>query len=126
MNEVVIFFISLSLKMIGFKYLGYTGIGISIILVYVFYTLLMLFVAKRKFGFKLSQEYYQLFLPNLMFCLVALVVSLVFGSQWWKYVIGSFVLVVSVWYSYKKLDERIHVKEVISGYIKRKKNEPNY
>lgn len=126
MNEVVIFFISLSLKMIGFKYLGYTGIGVSIILVYVFYTLLMLFVAKHKFGFKLSQEYYQLFLPNLMFCLVALVVSLVFGSQWWKYVIGSFVLVVSVWYSYKKLDERIHVKEAISGYIKRKKNEPNY
>lgn len=120
-NEIIIFVVSLSLKMIGFKFWGYTGIGAAIILVYVFYTVLMLFVARRKFGFKLSSEFNHLSLPNIALCLASLLISLLCGSHWWKYAIGGIILVVSLWYSYKELDERIHLRNAIGSFINKKR-----
>ena len=122
-NELILFPISLSLKMVGFKFWGYTGIGVSIIVVYLLYSIVMYFVARRKFGFGFSQEFFRLFLPNLILCLIVLMSSLLFGSHWWKYVIGCLVLAFSLLFSYKELDKRIHVKDALMARINKKKKD---
>lgn len=124
LNECIIFVISLSLKFAGFYFGSFTGIGMAIILVYIIYTILLLIVSKRTFGFTLSAGFFKVAIPNFVVCALALAVALLGGAHWWKYVIGVIILGVSVWLSYTELDKRIHIKDVLLARInKRKKDE---
>ena len=114
MNESIIFFVSLSLKFIGFYYGSYTGIGIAIILVYVVYCLLMMAVCKHRFRFKLSIGFYKIASASIALCGIALVVSNIGGINWWKYLIGVVTLIISLGYSYNELDKRIHLSRFLA------------
>jgi len=122
-NECVIFSVSISLKFAGFYYGSYTGIGIALILIYIIYTLLMLFVGKRRFGFKLDNEFFKIGVPSILFCVFALTISYLGGTHWWKYVIGVVILGVSLWFSYVELDKRVHIKDALFARINKKNNE---
>lgn len=118
-NEIVIFCISLSLKVLGFKFLGFTGIGLAIILVYFLYTIILLFVCKRLFCFRLDNEFYKIAFPSLTLCVIASLMSFLLGSLWLKYVLGSVVFVFSLLYSYQQLNARIHIKYLVLSKIHR-------
>jgi PST family polysaccharide transporter len=123
MNECIIFVFSISLKYAGFYYGSFTGIGIAIILVYIIYTILMLVVSKRRFGFTLSSGFYKIAIPNFIICVLALTVSFLGGAHWWRYVIGTMILGGSVWFSYTELDKRIHIKDALMARVNKKKKD---
>lgn len=123
LNECIIFVISLSLKFTGFYFGSFTGIGMAIILVYIIYTILLLIVGKRIFGFTLSAGFFKIAIPNFVVCALALAVSFLGGVHWWKYVIGVIILGVSLWFSYTELDKRIHIKDSLLARINKKKKD---
>ena len=120
-NEIIIFFISLSCKFIGFYYAGFTGIGISIIVVYVIYTLIMAIVARKHFGFSFDKGFVKLGLISAVICLVALTVSYFGKIHWWKYVIGVAILGLAIYFSFKELDKRVNIKKSFSKFMNKKK-----
>ena len=122
-NECIMFFISLSLKYVGFYYGSYTGVGIAVIAIYIIYTLLMLLISKRRFGFVLSKTFFKISVPSFIFCSLALVVSVAGNVHWWKYVIGIIILGVSIWFAYTELDKRVHIKNALLARISKTKNE---
>lgn len=119
-NEIIIFFISLSCKFVGFYYFGFTGIGVSIIVVYLVYTAIMAIVAKKRFGFSFDNGFIKLTLTSTAICFVALMVSYFGKIHWWKYAIGVVMLFVAVYYSYLELDQRMNIKAAFSKLIKKK------
>jgi PST family polysaccharide transporter len=119
-NEIIIFFISLSCKFIGFYFFGFTGIGVAIIVVYLVYTAIMAIVAKKRFGFSFDNGFMKLTLTSTAICFTALMVSYFGNIHWWKYAIGVMMLFVAVYYSYKELDQRMNIKAAFSKLIKKK------
>lgn len=115
-NEVVIFIISLSLKTCGFIWNGYTGIGMALVLIYILYSLMMYIVAKKKFGYKFSKEFIRISIISIIICSMAVIFSYCLGNVWYKYVIGSCILVASLFFCVIELNKRIN----LLGNVKRK------
>lgn len=122
-NECVMFVVSLSLNYAGFYYGSYTGVGIAIILVYIIYTLLMLVVGRRKFGFYFADGIKTIGTVCLAICCFALAVVYMGGTHWWRYVGGVLILCVSVLYSYRELNKKVQIKNVLLARINKKRNE---
>lgn len=116
-NEIVIFIISLSLKTMGFMWKEYTGIGIAIIVVYIIYTLIMYFVAKKKFSFFFSKELKTIAIFSIIFCLLALGSSVILGASIIKYIIGVTILLIACVYTINELEKRINIIAKIKGRL---------
>ncbi len=54
-------------------------------------------------------ELFQVFLTVLCFILIK------WMSKPYPYIIGSFLISISAWFSFKELDKRIEIKTVFSG-----------
>lgn len=119
-NEIIIFFISLSCKFVGFYYASFTGIGVAIIVVYLIYTLIMAIVAKKHFGFSFDKSLIKLAIPITAICFIALMVSYIGTTHWWKYAIGVVLLFVAVYYSFKELNQRVNLKATFSKLLNKK------
>jgi O-antigen/teichoic acid export membrane protein len=112
-NETIMFVVSLSLNVAGFMWKQYTGIGISLVLIYIIYTVLMYLIAKRKFRYSVSVELLKMATLSLLFCSLAVAISVVLGSSWLKYAIGIWVLLASISYSIFELNKRVQILKAV-------------
>ena len=75
------------------------------------------------FGFYLGFGIKKIGTVCLVICCLALVVAFLGGTHWWRYMAGVFILGVSLYYSYRELDKKVHVKNVLLARINMRKNE---
>lgn len=118
-NEILIFFISLSLKTGGFLWNEYTGIGIALVFIYIIYTIIMYVMASKKFGFTFSQEFTRISTRSILICSGAVAVSFALGAHWLKYVLGLCILLVSIAFCGIELNKRINLVANIKRKIKK-------
>ncbi|MGN0033241.1 MAG: oligosaccharide flippase family protein [Candidatus Limimorpha sp.] len=118
-NEILIFFISLSLKTIGFLWNEYTGIGIALVLIYIIYVIIMYVRARKRFGFTFSQEFVRICAIAIIICSAAVAVSFALGTLWIKYVLGSCILLVALVFCGIELNKRINLVANIKKRFKK-------
>ena len=115
-NEVISNFNILVLNLLGYHFMGLTGLGISFLVGYMFYLIQMFILSKRKFEFSFSSTLIRIFIIQFLLAIGSFI-AVRFLSNPYPYIIGVVLILVSSSYSYRELDKRIGVKTVINRAV---------
>lgn len=118
-NELIANVYLLGLNLLGYKYFGLAGMGVSFLLSYLLYLVQVYLVSKIKFGFSFDTSFLKIFFPQLLLVIVCfLAVKLI--PKPGSYFVGIVVILVSSFLSYKEMDKRIAVRQIVSKISRRK------
>lgn len=106
-------------NILGYKYFGLTGMGISFLISYVFLLLQVYFIAKYKYEFSFSTQFYKIFGIQLIIGIICFAITMFIATPL-AYFLGLPFILISVWYSFKELDKRIDLKNLITSNKKQK------
>lgn len=121
-NEVIAITITFTCNMLGYKFFGLTGFGISVVITYVIYLIQMLLVTKHYFNFNFGKNLWRLFaLLNIL--VLSALVSKVLLSEIAGYVVGCVLLLITGWYSLMLLDRKMGIKKSIASKLKKSHEE---
>ena len=101
----------------GYYFWGLEGIGIGFVLLYIFHSLLMLIICRKKYEFSFTGTFFRMFRFQYVLCLFAFIIVYIYKYPI-GYISGSICLCVSAFYSFRELDKRIDIK----GFILKLKN----
>ena len=106
-------------SLLGYHYMGLTGLGMAFALEYVVYFLLCYFIARKRYEFKFSNSFIKCYGIQLLLVLACLAIVMAF-SGWIKYAIGSIVIVISCYLGMKGLNQRMNLLGLIKNKIARR------
>ena len=106
----------------GYYLFGLQGIGIGFVVLYLLCFFPILTICRLKYGVVFSDIFFKMFIIQLCFCTIAFLVAYFFKYPA-GYVSGGALLIVSSLYSYKELNNRIGIKEMILSRIVKRKND---
>lgn len=117
-NELAGSLFALCLSVLGYHIAGLEGLGISFMVGYLLYLIQVYLIAKIKYGFSFNHSLARIFVIQFMLALLCfLVVNMV--EEPYLYLPGVLLIGVSGWYSYRELEQRIGIKEIIQQNIQR-------
>lgn len=117
-NELAGSVYTLLISLLGYYYGGLTGLGIAFLISYILYLLQVYFIAKVKYQFSFSSSFIRIFVIQFLLAIAGfLVVNII--SQPYTYFFGVLLIAISGWYSYKELESRIGVNEIIKGFLEK-------
>jgi O-antigen/teichoic acid export membrane protein len=107
---------TLLLNLIGYKFYGLTGLGISFFISYLISMVQVFFISKMKFSFFFEKAFIKIFFYQFILNLIALVCV---GTlpQPYPYLIGIPLIVLSFVFSFKALDKRLDLRGLINKSI---------
>ena len=111
-SELIVNIYILIFNLIGYHYLGLTGLGISFLLGYLFYFIQVYLIAKKKYEFSFESEFVKIFVLQFALSLCCFL-TVKFIDRPYAYFIGAILIAISGWYSYKELDKRLGLKQVL-------------
>lgn len=111
-NELITNIYLLALNLIGYKFWGLTGLGISFLIAYILYLLQVFVVAKIKFEFTFTFALYKIFCFQLLLAIVCFLSVKLFRSPN-SYFIGSLLIIISIWHAYNELNKRLGIKSIV-------------
>ena len=117
-NELITNIYLITFNLIGYYYLGLTGLGISFLAGYSLYLLQVYIVAKTNFDFAFNYSLIKLFLVQLAFASVCFMTISFFNNPW-TYFIGIILIFASSWYSWKELDKRLGLINMVKSKFKK-------
>ena len=116
-NELVMNIYMLGLNLLGYYLYGLNGLGISFLVSYVLYFLQVFLLAKYKYEFSFSAQFYKIFGIQLALGMLCFAITM-FLSNPLAYIVGLPFIATSVWYSFRELDKRLDLKGIINNYRK--------
>jgi O-antigen/teichoic acid export membrane protein len=117
-NELLSNFNILVLNLLGYHFMGLTGLGISFSIGYLFYLVQIFTLSKRKFEFSFSSSLISIFGIQFLLAICSFMVVKTLRNPY-TYIVGVVLLFISMSYSYIELDKRIDVKAVIKRLVNR-------
>ena len=118
-SELVSNLYLLALNLLGYYYWGLTGLGISFLISYILYLIQVYLIAKTKYGFRFHSGFIKLFLIQFGLAMGCFAI-ISFLSPPWIYAVGIPIILLSAWFSFKELDKRLHLKELLNNYLSKK------
>lgn len=115
-NELIANIYLLLFNILGYKFGGLSGLGISFIVGYFFYLLQVFVIARKYYDFGLNKEFYYIFLSQFFLCVLCFFVVKLVAAPW-SYVLGFLLIILSVWFSFNELNKRIGIASIIKGVI---------
>lgn len=106
----------LIMNIVGFRYLEFTGMGLSFLISYIIVFFQVLIIAVKKYTFSFDREFYRIFLIQLVLGVLCFS-SIVLLHSSGKYIISIAMLVFSMIFSYYELDRRIGIKSLVKKLI---------
>lgn len=103
----------------GYKLGGINGIAIATLICYIIYIITVSTVANKLYGFTYTKQFIRMFAFMVLLSCATLITTLYFKNVY-GYVFASLILLTSIIYSYKQLNNRIQFKELISTKFKKK------
>jgi len=116
-NESLVNIYILIFNILGYKYFGLTGLGVSFVLVYLIYLIQLLLLSNIKFNFTLSREFRKVFIIQLSFVIGCFIGVKLFNKTT-SYIVGSILITLSVVYSLFELNKRIELLKLIRKFGK--------
>jgi O-antigen/teichoic acid export membrane protein len=101
-------------NILGYKYFGLEGMGISFLLGYFIYLIQVYLIARLKYNFSFIRSFYKIFLVQLALALASFLVVKLLNSTF-TYSFGSMFIIVSAIYTYKELDKRMDIKSIVAS-----------
>ncbi|WP_298653424.1 O-antigen translocase [uncultured Proteiniphilum sp.] len=117
-NEFIGSCYTLLFSMLGYHWGGLTGLGFSFLLSYLVYLIQVFVIAKVKYHFSFHSSFTVIFLVQFLLALLCFVVMTVV-KQPYAYLPGVLLIAVSSWYSFRELEQRIGIKELIQNVIQK-------
>lgn len=111
LNELTANVYILLLNVIGYKYWGLDGIGLSFLFGYFLYFLQMYLIAFKKYKFSIENKSRKIFLYQFAIAIVCFFI-MKFISQPLSIVIGCILILFSFYYSIQELDKRIRFYKI--------------
>jgi O-antigen/teichoic acid export membrane protein len=111
-NELVFNIYMLGLNLLCYHYWGLTGLGISFSMAYILYLIQVLIISNVKFNFSFEKVFIKIFGLQFVLTLFGFVGINVLDKPY-SYINGIVLIIISCWYSYRELDKRIGIKEII-------------
>lgn len=118
-NEIISNFYLLILNIIGYKYGGLDGLGISFLASYFIYFFQVYFITKNKYEFSFNKRFVKIFL-NQLFIGVLCFFIVMFTNKPISYYIGTFLILVSFIFSLYELNKMLNLRALINRFIKYK------
>ena len=115
-NELITNIYLLAFNILGYKYGGLEGLGISFLISYAFYLIQVFVIAKIKYKFSFNRGFIKIFLFQLLLGVFGLIISK-FINSYYSYLIGSILILVSGIYSIYELNKRLDFKSLINKKI---------
>jgi O-antigen/teichoic acid export membrane protein len=105
-------------NLLGYKYFGLTGMGISFLISYILALIQVYFISKVKYSFFFSLEFYKIF--GIQFVLgLSCFIAVQFLRAPYTYMVGVPLIIFSICYSIIELDKRLELKTLINKYKNR-------
>jgi O-antigen/teichoic acid export membrane protein len=118
-SESISCIVSLLLTLIGYHLRGLEGIGIAFVVQYLFYLTAMVYIAYKKYQIFFYKDFIKMFVFQLILCLFCFLFAYV-GGYPIAYFVCPVFFIVSALYSWKKLNEKLDLKEIILSKLKKK------
>lgn len=116
--------LNFSLSMVFYSYFGVVGLGISFLVVYVIYYMIIIFYSYTRYKFSFTTNSIKLTVVMLLFLLISFLVTYIEISLI-RYIIGGIILLICSYYSFLQLDKLTGVRQVVgdkvSEFLNRKK-----
>lgn len=121
-NEVASCLYGLALNILGYYLGGLTGMGFSFILKYLIYTLQVYIIAKKRYDFSFTVDFYKVLFIQLIFCTIGVLVAF-FVNQPWRYVVGFFLFISVTIYSLHSLNQRMDLYSFVKSKLQKNNNQ---
>lgn len=113
-NELITYIYMFILNILGYHYLGLTGLGISFLAGYLIYAIQIFVLINIKYNFIFDYAFISIFAVQLLLTISCFIV-IEFIPKPASYFIGLGLIIISTWYSYKELDKRLGIKDVLNN-----------
>lgn len=111
-NELLANIYLFGLNILGYYYLGLTGLGLSFLVGYLLYFIQVYWVAKLNFEFNFYSGFKKIFSFQLVLATLCYL-SIQFLTTFWAYGVGVILIGISSWYSLRELDKRMDLKSIV-------------
>lgn len=106
----------------GYFYWGLEGLGIVFVANNLLYFIAMIFICRKRYSVNFSDIFIKIFIIQQMLCIIAFLFAFFFNNctnNYIGYISTGILLIISSWYSYKGLNERMDIKEFFLSKIRR-------
>lgn len=111
--------LTLLCNVVGYSVAGIEGVGVSYVIVYVLYLLSVGALACIKYHYRVNVAVLKSMIPLFLMTFVSFGLMMLTDEEWWAYTLDVLILLISIAYSYRELDKRIGIKELIKTKFKR-------
>jgi O-antigen/teichoic acid export membrane protein len=108
----------LLLNMLGYYFFGIDGLGVAFLIGYALYLFQVFIIARLKYEFSYTPDFYKIFLFQFSTGIICLGITKMISAPW-SYLVGLFFIAVSLLFSYRKLDDRIGMREAFLNFQSR-------
>lgn len=105
-NELIANVYMLGLNILGYMFMGLSGLGISFMIGYALHLIQMYVLSKIKYQYSFDKALSRIFTVQSLLALSCFVV-IKFTEKPYSYVFGIGLIIISSWYSYNELDKRL-------------------
>jgi len=121
-NEMTTIVYGFGLNLAGYHFFGLTGLGMSSCLTYFLYFFQLWIITGKKYQFSFDPKILRMFLLMVLVSAVCLCLR-VFAGNGISYVLGTLLIGAMTYYSFKALDNRMGIKELVQSRLKWRKKE---
>jgi len=118
-NELIPNIYTLILNIVCYYFWGLTGMGISFLIGYILYTLQVWIICSKKYKLKIALSISKTFSIQFLLSVCCIILTLT-APIYIKYGLGTILIVLSFYCSYKLLNDRIGINNIIKQKILRK------
>jgi len=108
-NELIASIYMLGLNILGYHFMGLTGLGISFMIGYLIYLVQVFVISKIKYQYSFNSAFIRIFIIQFLLATSCFIVVKFIGKPY-LYIVGTGFILISAWYSYKELDKRLGIK----------------
>ncbi len=119
-NELIANIYILAFNLIGYKYGGLTGLGVSFLFAYFIYFLQVYIISRKLYNFSFDKSLIRIFLLQFFIALLCFcIVKFLKGN--FAYVLGSLLIIFSMCYSWIEMNKRVALNSLIRTLINKNK-----
>lgn len=111
-NEFTANVYMLILNILGYYYFGLTGLGLSYLVGYAIYAIQVYFLTNMLYGFAMNAPVVKIFIVQFVMIIICLTSSF-YLNETMVYIFGCVIIIISCLYSWKELNHRMGIKQMI-------------
>ena len=115
-NELIANIYLLGLNILGYYFMGLTGLGISFLVGYLLYLIQVFVLSKIKYQFSFDPAFIRIFIIQFLLAISCFLI-VKYVRMPYSYIIGMGLIMISTWYSYKELDKRLGFRIILTNLI---------